>query len=564
MPEQKEKLLQTNLEDSLGFLAIFLVGLFIRFYGAAKINFTEFEAAYVLGIEEFVSFSPSILQNFVNKLVYQLPSYIPIAYRLLSIFAGSFIILLPYFLRKKIGNCIALGCAFFFAFDPFLIADSILISGNTFVLLAAGLLIVAWIDEKLDLVSLLLFFLTMMGRGFAYFIIAFNLFLLLTSSYPTLIVGIKSGLLKLKSLLADRKNLASAALILIIIFLISSTRLDIFVADLSTLFANLDSNYPPGNSPFIYPLALLVYIPMGLVFAFLSLFLNPFPSRKMVKLAMTGSGLFLFFIMVFPGHRVVDLVWVSAPLWVVGAIGITHFFDWIKPKVKNSLVFITLLFVSMGNLILSILSLSYRYRFGLGFVNTLAAIFTIVVFIITLVIYWAYIRDIKTALGGLGITISIFLLLFQFSAASHTAAFSNSPEREIFWDGYYLDKPFIDSLIGTSVGNQSGSMAPAEIWVDKDISPDIFWDLSSNQITKQIAKEEPQKGYLVLLKSDEGTINYTAPYLGQKFIAKSYPAWMDTPLKSLMGNDFWSWLLFRDSQQHNAYNYLWINSGSYP
>jgi hypothetical protein len=186
------------------------------------------------------------------------------------------------------------------------------------------------------------------------------------------------------------------------------------------------------------------------------------------------------------------------------------------------------------------------------------------VFIITLVIYWAYIRDIKTALGGLGITISIFLLLFQFSAASHTAAFSNSPEREIFWDGYYPDKPLIDSLIGTSVGNQSGSMAPAEIWVDKDISPDIFWDLSSNQITKQIAKEEPQKEYLVLLKSDEGTINYTAPYLGQKFIAKSYPAWMDTPLKSLMGNDFWSWLLFRDSQQHNAYNYLWINAGSYP
>ena len=564
MSEQKGKFLQKNSEDSLGFLAIFLVGLFIRFFGAVKINFTEFEAAYVLGIEEFVSFSPSILQNLANKIIFQPPSYIPLAYRLLSIFAGSIIILLPYYLRKKIGNHSALVCAFFFAIDPFLIADSILITGNTFVLLAVGLFMVAWIEEKYELVPLLLVCLTMLGRGFAYFFIAFNIFLLITSSYPAFLAGLRSGVSNLESNLGNRNKLLTLGLIFIIIFLISSTRLEIFVADLSAFFANLNSNYLTGNSPFLYPLALSVYIPLGLVFAVLSLFFGPLSSRRVVRLATAVCGISLFLIMVFPGHRVVDLVWVSAPLWVVSAIGITHFFDWIKQKLNKSLVFITLLFISMGNLILSIFSLSYRYRFGLGLVNTLAAIFTIVVFIITLVIYWAYIRDIKTALGGFGIAISIFLLLFQISAASHISGFSNSPEREIFWDGYYPDKPLIDDLIETSVGNQLGTMAPVEIWVDKEIRPDIYWELSSNQIKKQIANEEPQKEYLVLFKSDEGMINYSAPYLGQKFVANSYPAWMDTPLRSLMGNDFWSWLLFRDSQQHNAYNYLWINAGSNP
>jgi hypothetical protein len=564
MQEQRGKFLQINLEDLLGFLTIFLVGLFIRIYGAVKINFTELEAAYVLWVDAFVFFSPSILQNLANKIVFQLPSYIPLAYRILSIFAGSFIILLPYLLRRKVGNRLALVCAFFFAFDPFLIADSILITGNTFVLLAAGLLVVAWVKEKYELVPLLLFFLTLLGRGFVFFIIAFNVFLILTSSYPTFLTGLRSGISNLGSKFGDRNKLLTFGLIFFIIFFISSTHLDIFVADLSAFFAKLNSTFPPGNSPFIYPLALMVYIPLGLVLAVLSLVLSPMPSKGVVKLALTVSGVFLFLIMLFPGHRMVDLVWVSAPLWVVGAMGITHFFDWIKPKLKNSVVFFALLFVSLGNLILSILSLTYRYRFGLGFVNTLAAILTTVVFTITLVIYWAYTQDIKTALGGLGISISIFLLLFQISAASHTVGLSNSPEREIFWDGYYPDKPLIDNLFETTVSNQSGTMAPVEIWVDKEIRPDIYWDLSMNQMTKQIANEDPQKEYLVLIKANEGTINSSAPYLGQKFVAKSYPAWMDTPLRSMMGNDFWSWLLFRDSQQHNAYNYLWINAGSNP
>lgn len=564
MADMKEKNLQTNIVLSLGFLAIFLIGLFFRIYGAYKINFTEFEAAYVMGIEGFVSYTPSILQNFVNKFILQLPNYSPPAFRFLSIFAGSFIILLPYLLRQTIGNRSALVCAIFFAFDPFLIADSILITGNTFVLLAAGLLVVAWIDKKYELVPVLLLSMTMMGRGFVYFIIAINVFLLITSSYPAFLAGFRSGLSNLGSKLGELNKLVTLGLILIIIFLISSTNIDIFVADLSAFFMNIASNYRPGNSPFLYPLALLVYIPLGIVFAILSLFLGPLLSRKMVKLAMIGGGIFLLLIILFPGRRVVDLVWVSAPVWAVSAIGITHLYDLIKPGLKSSLVFIILLLVSMGNLILSILSLTYRYRFGLALVGNLVAIFTILVFAITLLIYWAYLRDIKTALGGLGTTLFILLLLFQLSAASHTAGFSGSPEREIFWDGYFPDKPLIDNLIETSIGNQMGTLAPVEIWVDRDISPEVYWDFGLNQITKQIANEGPVQEYFVVLKFTEEPVNLSALYIGQKFVAKSFPIWMISPLRSLMSDDFWSWFLIRDSQPYQEYNYLWLSAGNNP
>lgn len=560
----KEKTLQTNTRLSLGFLAIFLLGLFIRVYGSAKINFTEFEAAYVLGIEEFVSYTPSILQNLANKFLMQLPDYSPPAFRLLSIFAGSLIILLPYLMRQKLGYWTALVCAFFFAFDPFLIADSILITGNTFVLLAAGLLFVAWMHEKYDLIPLFLFSMMMMGRGFAYFVITINAFLLITSNYPAFLAGFRSGLSKLESKLSDREKIIFAALILVIIFLISSTRLDILVADLSAFFMNLRANYPPGNSPFLYPLALLVYIPLGIVLAILSLFFGPLLLKRVVKLALIGGGISFFLVSVFPGHRVIDLVWVSIPIWVVSAIGFTHFFDSIKPRFKSSLVFITVLLVSMGNLMLSFLSLTYRYRFGLALVDNLVAIFTIQAFAITVLIYWAYLHDIKTALGGLGTTLFILLLLFQLSVASHTAGLSGSPEREIFWDGYYPDKPLIDNLIKTSIGNQMGTLAPVDIWGDRDINPEIYWDLKISQMTKQIANEGPTREYFAIFKSSEEPVDLSALYIGQKFVAKSYPTWMISPLRSLMGNDFWSWLFIRDTQQVQEYNYLWLSVGNNP
>jgi hypothetical protein len=179
-------------------------------------------------------------------------------------------------------------------------------------------------------------------------------------------------------------------------------------------------------------------------------------------------------------------------------------------------------------------------------------------------IYWAYLHDIKTALGGLGTTLFILLLLFQLSVVSHTAGLSGSPEREIFWDGYFPDKTLIDNLIRTSIGNQMGTLAPVDIWGDRDISPEIYWDLKINQMTKQIANEGPAREYSAVFKSNEEPVNLSSLYIGQKFVAKSYPTWMISPLRSLMGNDFWSWLFIRDAQQVQEYNYLWLIVGNNP
>jgi hypothetical protein len=279
---------------------------------------------------------------------------------------------------------------------------------------------------------------------------------------------------------------------------------------------------------------------------------------------MIVGGIFLFLITVFPGHRVIDLVWVSVPIWVACAVAVDRWMDLIETIIMKNIVFLLLIFVSISNLILSFLSLTYKYRFGLSLVDNLIAIFTIIVFIITLVIYWAYSQDLKTALGGLGAVMLSLLLLLQFSAANRTSGFSGSSEREIFWDGYYPDKDLVDDLIETSTSNQLGTMAQVKIWLDREISPEIYWDLGLHEMTEQVANEDPGQGYLVLFRLDEKTIDLPALYIGQKFVAKSYPDWVNSPLRSVVGNDFWMWFFFRDSQQYQEYNYLWLGVGNYP
>lgn len=540
-------------------LAIFLVGFFIRTYAALKINFTEYEAAYVLGFDGYGSYTPSVLQNLINKLFFQLPDYTPFSLRLFSILAGSLIIILPYFFREKLGNGPAIICALFFAFDPFLIANSVLITGNTFVLLAAGLMLVAWENKQSRLVLLFIFLMTVLGRGFAYFLIVFTVCLSIYTGLPGIRSGFKEGLEKLNSEKLDRITLAFVLVVFIILFILSSTHQDIFVADLSAFIENLTRNYPVGNSPFIYPITLLVYIPLGVVLAVLFLIIKPVPLRKVLSSLVLAGVFFLILIMFFPGHRVVDLVWVSTPIWVVSAVSINRIYSLTEARIKRDFIFQTLLLVSIGNLILSLFSLTYRYRFGLSLTNNLASIFTIIVFMITLVIYWAYLCDIRIAIGGLGISFLIILLVAQFSATSRTAGFPGFPEREIFWDGYFPDKALIEKLIKTSIGNQIGTIAPADFWVDREISPEVFWDLGENRITRQAVDEDPQRDYKVIFRTDEGGINLSGLHFGQKFLAKSYPAWMNTPLSSVFGNDFWMWYFFRDSQQHQEFNYLWLS-----
>lgn len=541
-----------------GFFTVMVLAFIFRLYGAIHINFTGSEASYAMRWDELGLFSPSLLQNLVNRIALGIPEYSPLVFRLTHVVAGTLITVLPFFLRNHIGNLASVILGFFLAIDPFLIANSVLITGNTMAVLVGCVIALLMIKGKYPFIPFLLIFMALSGRGFAHF-------LLISLTCIVFIPGIKPFLKCIKDQMFGfgapqiQKIFAILGLmILVFIFLIAKTDFDILIVDLANLIKVVQGGYQADNLPWLYPVALLSYLPLAIVMAYVSIFQKPLSNKGIFFVVWIASSLFITIIN--PSHRVIDLVWVTIPLWFITAKALQKLIIALTPILKENLVFLLILFVCFGNLYLGLLRMTYKLKYGLPTLDTLIALLSIVILIIALVIYWAYLKNLKTSLMNLSAILILFLVLAQISNASHTAGVSGYPETEIFWDGYFSGKPIVGRLIETSIANQFGTLDAIEIWSDRSIRADVFWDIRSEKLIRQISNEQPETEYPVIIRNSEEPINLSSLYLGQKFVAKEYPEWVRSPISSLLKTDFWSWVFMRESQPFHEYNYLWLKA----
>ena len=542
----------------VGFLTVLILAFIVRLYGAVHINFTASEAAYVMGWDEISLFSPSLLQNLVNQIAIGIPEYSTLAFRLIHVIAGSLIVVLPFFLRNYIGNLASLIFGFFLAIDPFLIANSILITGNTLAILVGCGIVLSLIKGKYHFIPFLLVFMAVSGRGFAHFLLVSLICIIFIPGAKPVLKSIKGQFSEFEPPPTQWVFHILGLMILALIFFIDKTDLGIFAADLANFVKGIQGGYQAENLPWLYPVALLFYVPLAIVMAFVSISQKPFSNKGIFFVGWIVASLFLTIIN--PSHRVIDLVWVTIPLWIIAAKALQKLINELIPVFKENLVFLLILAVCIGNLYLGLLRMTYKLKFGLPAIDTLSALLSIVVLIIALVIYWAYLKNLKTSLMNLTTILILFLMLGQISNASYTAGISGNPETEIFWDGYFSDKSIVNKLIETSIKNQLGTLGGIEIWADRSIRSDVIWDIRTEKLIRQIASEAPEKDYPVIIRSSEAPINLTSLYLGQKFIANDYPLWVRSPISSLLQANFWSWVFMRESRPFHEYNYLWLKT----
>ena len=541
-----------------GFFAVMVLAFIFRLYGAIHINFTVSEAAYTMGWDEPGLFSPSLLQNLINQIALGIPEYSTLAFRLIHVIAGTLIAIMPFFLRHHIGNFAAIILGFFLAIDPFLIANSVLITGNTLSILVGCVIALLMIKGKYSLIPFLFVFMALSGRGFTHFLLVPLICNIIIPVVKPVLKSIKDQLFGFGAPQTQKVFAILGLMILALIFFFAKTDLNIFVADLVGFMKGIQGGYQTDNLPLLYPVALLSYLPLAIVMAFVSISQKPLSNKGIFFVGWIASSHLLTIIN--PGHRVIDLVWVSIPLWVITAITLQKLIHELTQVFKENLGFLLILFVSLGNLYLGLLRLTYKLIYGLPAIDTLIALLSIVVLIIALVLYWAYLKNLKTSLMNLLAVLILFLILAQISNASHTAGISGYPETEIFWDGYFSDKPIVGRLIESSIANQFGTLDAIEIWSDRSIRSDVFWDIRSEKLIRQIGNEQPETEYPVIIRSSEEPINLSSLYLGQKFVSKEYPVWVRSPISSLLQADFWAWVFMRESQLFHEYNYLWLKA----
>lgn len=561
MNNQRDTLKVLKKPENFVMISIAFVAFLIRLYGAINIHLTGLEAAYILGMKSQNFYTESLLQNILNQIIKPLAGDAELSYRLISVLAGTLFVYLPFLIKEKIGIKASLVCSLFFAIDPFLISNSIIFTGNTQVLTVTGLIVIVIINKNNKFPLYLLFLsIFLSGRGAGYLLVIFSALYLLLGKYRKEINKYLVKRISNDKKEIDYQRISILIFILIPMFIISYSSLDLIIQDIYYFIEGWRNQYQESNHPAAFLMALLSYAPLAVFVTPVAIIQRPAESKKRIYPVSWLGLVALILVIFYPGHQIIDLVWVSVPLWIICSLYLNEKDSIYFIKIKKTFYFYIILLVAFINLILGILTIVYQVKWGFAYINVLISIITIIVFMVALLIYWAYLDNLKSALHGFSLLVIFFLLIFQISNFARTAGFTGEPEKELFWNGYFPDKDIISKLVLTSVENTFGTQSEIDILVENGIDPNVYWYLETSSIHRPMKEESPVKDYFIMITEDVIIDPLDMVYLGQEFVSKSYPAWIWAPIGNLVQVDYWSWLLIRESQQFKEYNYLWLRS----
>jgi hypothetical protein len=549
-----------NLYQVIG-IGVFILAFSIRIYGANSVNLTNSEAEVLLSITGIRLYEQSsFLYNLILRVIQFFGINGKLGLRIINVFAGSLIVLLPNLFINEFGKKAAILASLFFAFDPLGIANSITFSGSALTILFVGLLFESIFHRRNYLIPLIIILLLGHGRGLGILLATSFLFLLFLFFID------RDSLKRIKSIVSENasnnKNIVVMMLIIFIIIILSSvskTPISDSASDVVNFALSLSKNYQVGNFPIVYLFAIFTYIPLAIITLLIFIIKNPKVEIKKFKLAFLWTALSFLVVTFSPGHLIIDLLWVSLPLWLITALLINNYTVELFQTLKNNLPFIGILLAISINLVLNIIALVYRSAWGMDISNILLATLLICVFIVLLVLYQAVTASITKAFSALFIVGFFLLGLFQLTISARTSGTNNKPESEILWNGYYQDQDIVKEIINRTKANTFGTSGILNIFINGRINNSILWSINNERLIFQESDTRDKKPEIII--SENKTIPIIdGSYQGQEFISMSYPIWTWDPVKGIFSTDFWGWFVFRNNQQYEEYNTIWINN----
>ena len=551
---------ELNLFHSV-FIGLFILALIIRIYGASVINISNSEAEILLSITDIKS---SDLSSFLYDLILKALLFIGIkgtlGLRLINAVAGSIIVFLPMLFYKETGKKTAILASVFFAFDPFSIANSIVFTGSAITIVFAGLFLESFVHKRDYFFLSILILLLGHGRGLGYFLtISFYvLMILIILDYRGVLNHIK---LLIKGITFNNKYLLIAGLLIfitIILSVVAGSPISNTTSDLVIFTLGLGKNFQIGNYPIVYPFALFSYVPLAIIASLIFLIKKPTKEIKTNKLIYLWTLLAFSVIAFYPRHQIIDLVWVSLPLWFITAKLVSNYLPEKSFSLKANLPFFAVLLATGLNSVLNVITLVYRAAWGMGINNVLLASLLILIFIIILLLYRAYTVSISNTISIFFLVIFIYIGLLQLSISARTIGTTHRAENEILWNGYFEDQDIVKKIITTTKTSVYGTSGNLNIMIDGQITPSILWALNNGSSFYQKSFTLDTNPEVIV--STKGTISLVnGSYRGEEFISNSYPIWTWDPVVSFISTDFWNWFFFRNNQQYKEYNSIWIN-----
>ena len=556
--------LQNLQVKHLVYLGIFLLALGLRLFAANRLVITQPEADILFRLTRDGAVSTSrgsLLYQLLTLPLMDLFGSGRLVVRLWLILAGAVLTLVPLLFEDWLGEKQALILSALFALDPFGNAASLQL--NSSLLTLCTLLVSLGLFHRRKYFSGVLVFLAFMlsGRAVLY-PLGLGLIFALVLYLQKELAPVKD--FSLAILQSIRENIRTILIVLaglvLVLFLLQIPLSD-SLNDVFAMFTNWGQPYALGSSPQLFPIALVSYVPLGI----LSLLFpaRSMQSRRYFPYLFLVSLLALILITMNPGHHVLDLVWVSSPLWVITAINLSALVDQLKAylssvRIKLYTLIVVCLLVSLS---LTVVMLIYQIQYGLDLVGNLLSTISLLAMIAMVVLFMAYNDTVPLALTALRCGLILVVLVFQIAFSWRSLGLNGNPAGEILWDGYFEGAQTVEDIIWNANLDRTGSGLDMSVGFINPSNSAVEWEISQKFKVEELESVTTDQRLAVLITDSRDGLNSGSAdgYYGQDFNANSYPLWIWQPGKSLSDMDYWFWLIFRQGQMMRETNFVWAN-----
>lgn len=551
-------------------LIILVIALTARLWGLASPALNDSEASLALQAlasvkgEETIWGSQALYLQMTSFLFF-LTGVSDFTARLFPAVAGALIVFVPLLFRRRLGVVVALLTGLFLALDPGLVSLARQAGGTSLAVVFAGLSLGFWDQRRAKLAGVCLGLGLMSGPQFwvgaLIFGVTAGVFHLLhraDTAGKTLEEGLPVQETRPVFIPAsfDIKIAAAAAgLTLVIVgslFLANLRGLSATASTLADFFAGWVASGQVSILTIL--MGLLVYYPLAVIFGLVRTGKAWWSEDLTCQMISLWVFLGLIVLVIYPGRQMADLLWITAPLWVLTAREIEEL---IGATDKDPLVS-----TGFGMLVMVLMVFSWQNMSGIaeGSMNPedmrmreMAIVGAAVLGLIGgLLLAWGW--GGKPILRGLGLGVFTALMLYSTAMVSAAGQMRETVTSELWADGRSLSIGLITDTVDQLSEINHKVKGNLDVVLQGIPSPALKWALRDYALAEVEMLPANQMPSIVISPVQEQPI-LAAAYRGQDLILSEQPGWL-----LMIPEDFLPWLIFHEMPQNQTRVILWVRN----
>lgn len=475
-------------------------------------------------------------------------------------FSGALVVLIPYLFRKSIGEWPSILAGIIFAISPEMVGLSRIVGSPMMAMVFLMLFLGLWLQKKPVLAGLCLGLGLMSGPGFWIGVTILGLSLFIADG----LFGVRQ-VFNNQTLPAAKPFWIRFASSFVVTLLLVGTGFFMAPAGLSGIFSGLYT-FILGfgtlvQAPFgIIPFALVAYSAGAVIFGLWGGIRGILVKSKLDMFLFIWAGFGLIFIILYPAAGTAELVYVTLPLWILGARVVA--FAWRKPKTSRLVVTImaALVVVIFAFMLLALRSLVMPTLIPSQQINYLIALVGGVVLLVAILLLVSYGWTEEIARAGLLLGLALVFTAGMISVSVNSTGISPEKPRELWYpDQPVLTTEWLNVTIDRILVWNARGQDPVDIVVSGMDTPGLRWALHGYEPLDFVSFVPPQSQPAVLITPSGVIPEISRGYQGQGLV------WtLEVPWHELLANQYLTWLVTRDVPTFPQELILWVRTDMMP